>query len=227
MACRYAIANDCPTIFQVGDYGYWPHYGSGRQFLEEVTQHLDRFNVDLWWIEGNHDNHDWLPRQPHENGLWRYEESRMVHCERGARWTWSDRTFLACGGAYSIDKHYRTPGESWWAGETITEADVIRCGTEHADVLVSHDAPWGAPNVMGFETVGEKDDYPESAANRKRLAAIVDAVQPDLLVHGHYHHRNSTLYRNTRVEGLGRDGDYKSMVVLDLATLTVSDPVRP
>jgi predicted phosphodiesterase len=224
VAARIAVHNECTVIMQLGDFGYWPHRGSGQVFLDEVARWMAQYNLEMWWVDGNHENHDMLSEQWHEDGFWRL--GPIVHCERGARWTWNDRSFLACGGAYSIDKHYRTPGESWWAGETITEADVIRCGTEHVDVLVSHDAPWGAQNVMGFKTVGEKDDYPESAANRKRLAAICDATTPELLVHGHYHHRNSTLYKSTRVEGFGRDSDYKSMGVLDLDTLYVNEPNR-
>jgi hypothetical protein len=89
-------------------------------------------------------------------------------------------------------------------------------------VVVTHDAPWGAANVIGYETVGDKDDYPDSAANRKRVAAICDIVKPKLLVHGHYHHRNSTVYKSSRVEGFGRDGDATgALAVLDLDTLLV------
>jgi hypothetical protein len=222
-ASQIAVNNDCKVILQLGDFGFWPHTGSGKVFLDEVTRWMHRDGLELWWVDGNHENHDWLAEQPHdEDGFWRL--GPIVHIGRGARWTWGDRTFLGCGGAYSIDKYYRREGESWWAGETITEADIIRCGTEHADVLVSHDAPWGANNVIGPFTAGDKDDYPESAANRKRLAAICDAVQPDLLVHGHYHHRNKTLYKDTRVEGFSRDGDYASLGILDLATLYVNKP---
>lgn len=225
MACRTAKHNGCPIILQLGDFGYWPHYGTGRVFLEEVTRHLTKYGLELWWVDGNHENHDMLAKQPQdENGFWR--DGPIVYISRGARWEWGGRTFLGCGGAYSIDKHYRIEGESWWAGETITEADLMRCGAEHADVLVTHDAPWGAANVIGYETVGAKDDYPESASNRKRVAALCDAITPLLNVHGHYHHRNTTLYKSTRVEGFGRDGDYKSMGVLDLATLYVNEPDR-
>ncbi len=223
LAARTAQALGITQILQLGDFGFWPHYASGRQFLKTAQESLERYGCELWWIDGNHENHDWLAEQPrNEEGFWRLDP--IVHIGRGSRWEWGGRTFLGCGGAYSIDKRYRTEGESWWAGETITEADLMRCGTEHVDVLVTHDAPWGAANVIGPETVGDKDDYPESAANRKRVAALCDAVTPLLLTHGHYHHRNSTLYKTTRVEGFGRDGDARgAMAVLDLDTLYVND----
>lgn len=226
VATRAAKALDVRVILQLGDFGFWPHTNSGVEFLEEATHLLNLADVDLWWVDGNHENHDWLAEQPRdEDGFWRL--GRIVHVGRGARWIWGDRTFMGCGGAYSIDKPYRREGSSWWAGETITEADVLRCDGPDVDVLVTHDAPWGAANVIGPETAGDKDDYPESAANRRRVAAICDLVHPKLLVHGHYHHRNSTKYNTTRVEGFGRDTDWNgSMGLLTLDDLEVQS-VRP
>jgi Icc-related predicted phosphoesterase len=226
VAVRVAQELDVRCILQLGDFGFWPHYGSGKEFLRDANQLLNDADLFLWWVDGNHENHDWLADMTRdEGGFWHLD--RIVHIGRGARWEWEGRTFLGCGGAYSIDKYYRREGESWWAGETITEADLRRCEGPSVDVLVTHDAPWGAANVMGPATVGDKDDYPESAANRRRVAALCDMVTPNLLVHGHYHHRNSTLYKGTMVEGFGRDTDYNgSMGLLHLDTLLV-DTVRP
>lgn len=225
VASRVAKALDVSVILQLGDFGFWPHLGSGKKFLLDANDLMNEIGIDLWWVDGNHENHDWLAEQDREDGFWR--AGRLVHIGRGARWSWGGRTFLGCGGAYSIDKAYRREGESWWAGETITEADVLRCDGLSVDVLVTHDAPWGAPNVLGPATVGDKDDYPESAANRRRVAALCDIVTPKLLVHGHYHHRNSTNYKTTRVEGFGRDGDWNgAMGLLTLDDLQVH-PVTP
>lgn len=226
VAVRVAKELNVSHILQLGDFGFWPHYGSGKKFLVDVNEMLEEAGLDLWWVDGNHENHDWLVQQTHDaSGLWHL--GNIVHIGRGARWEWEGRTFLGCGGAYSIDKAYRRPGESWWAGETITEADLKHCSGDPVDVLVTHDAPWGAPNVMGPATVGDKDDYPESAANRKRVAVLCDELEPYLLAHGHYHHRNTTKYNTTVVEGFGRDGDWNgSMGLLRLDDLTV-ESIRP
>lgn len=223
VAARTAHALGITKILQLGDFGFWPHYASGKEFLDRGRDSMRRYGCEAWWVDGNHENHDWLDAQPHdEDGFWRLDN--LIHIGRGARWEWAGRTFLGCGGAYSIDKPYRREGESWWAGETITEGDIERCGTEKVDVLVTHDAPWGTPNVIGPGTVGDKDDYPESAANRKRVAAIAQRTQPSLIVHGHYHHRNTALYEGARVEGLGRDGDaLGSIAVLNLDDLSVTN----
>lgn len=222
LAVRAANALGINRILQLGDFGYWPHYGNGKEFLNNAQGVLANYDVELWWIDGNHENHDYLAEVPRdEDGFWR--SGSIVHIGRGSRWEWGGRTFLGCGGAYSIDKHYRREGESWWAGETITEADLRRCSGPPVDVLVTHDAPWGVAGVFGPGTVGNKDDYPESAANRKRVAALCDDVRPRLLVHGHYHHRNTSNYKTTRVEGFGRDGDAIGAAgILDLSDLTVS-----
>lgn len=222
LVIRTADVLGIKTILQLGDFGFWPHTGSGKVFWDNTQRFLEQCDVDLWWVDGNHENHDWLDAQPRDNeGFWR--DGRITHIGRGARWSWNGVKFMGCGGAYSIDKPWRTEGTSWWAGETISEADVLRCDGPDVDVVVSHDAPWGANNVLGPNTAGDKDMYPESAANRKRLAAICDVVHPRLLVHGHYHHRNSTVYKSTRVEGFGCDGDVQSTGVLDLDTLLVEN----
>lgn len=220
VACRKAVEQNCSVILQVGDFGFWPHYSRGREFLKRAEDLLTFHGLTLWWVDGNHENHDWLNLQTRVNGFWEF--GRIVHAGRGARWTWQGVTFLACGGAYSVDKPRRVEGESWWAGETITEADLVRClDGPPVDVIVAHDAPWGAANVMGPRTVGDKDSYPKSEANRRRVAALCDALTPDLLVHGHYHHRNTTKYNSTVVEGFGRDGDPESMAVLTLPGLSI------
>lgn len=226
LAIRTASALGITRILQVGDFGFWPHYGTGRQFLNNASELLVENGIELWWIDGNHENHDILEAQQRDDdGFWHL--GPIVHIGRGSRWVWSGRTFLGCGGAYSIDKNYRTEGQSWWSGETITEADLMNCGTTSVDVLVTHDCPWGVTGTFGPGTVGDKDNYPESAANRKRVAALCDTVQPRLLVHGHYHHRNSSIYKNTQIEGFGRDGDARgAMGVLNLEDLTV-DSINP
>lgn len=222
-ACGEAIDLGCDRILQLGDFGFWPHKPWGATFLRAAQDALASHGIECWWIDGNHENHDWLDAQPHDDGFW--HAGPLVHCARGSRWEWSGVSFLACGGAYSIDKHRRRPHESWWAQETITEADIRRCGTEMVDVLVTHDAPWGTPNVLGPGTAGDKDSYPESAANRRAVAALCDAVEPRLLVHGHYHHRNTATYKGTHVEGFGRDGDSRSIGTLDLPDLAIDAPL--
>lgn len=126
----------------------------------------------------------------------------ITYAPRGARWTWRGIRFLAAGGAVSVDREWREPGETWWEEEAITEADVLRSiAGGPADVVVSHDSPAGV-DAMGPETCGDKDADPASWRNREQLRRIVDAVPPRLLVHGHYHHpKESDLELDGRTSG--------------------------
>lgn len=224
-----AAAKNCPVILQLGDFGYWEHTGNGIRFLEQVETSLARWDLTCVWIDGNHENHRMLRDpdlyQPRPDGFVEIRP-RLLHAPRGQRWTWQGQRFLALGGAYSVDKNRRRPGESWWPEETIADTEAFRCIADGpADVMVTHDAPWGADGVMGSETGGgDKDRFPESTANRLTLGAVVAAVQPRLLVHGHYHHRNTTTVAGTLVEGFARDWmGSDAWAVLDVAALRVLD----
>ena len=41
------------TIIQVGDFGYWPDSGN---FLYVVETACEKFGVDVWFIDGNHEH---------------------------------------------------------------------------------------------------------------------------------------------------------------------------
>ena len=50
------------TILQLGDFGYWPHTPDGARFLEAVSKDLQDADVNLFFIDGNHENFDELDR---------------------------------------------------------------------------------------------------------------------------------------------------------------------
>jgi hypothetical protein len=173
-------------------------------------------------VDGNHEDHDriaeWLDAT--DNQPWfdkRYPN--ITHLPRGYRWQWWGKTWLAMGGAHSVDRLHRTPGKSWWEGEHITEDQITKAITGGpVDVMITHDCPFGI-NIPGIHTDekldAEKSFWPLSEIalandHRKKLARVVDAVRPSLLVHGHYHVRYSALRRGEdflmQVEGLDCDG---------------------
>jgi predicted phosphodiesterase len=230
LAIKKASHQGCDIVVQLGDFAYTgEHY---TLFIKKTQAALERADLTLWWIDGNHDCQDTLDETPVNNDLLssqypyglRSQTSRIHNIPRGHRWEWDGVTFLACGGAYSIDKAYRYPYESWWPQETITDADVERCiAGGPADVMLTHDVPWGVQHPYGPRTGGgNKDMWPASAENRKRLRIIVDAVRPNYLYHGHCHHRNSEALlldggHVVEIEGLDRDGasDDRNILVVD------------
>lgn len=234
---REAVAQDCQAILQVGDFGFWLHRSDDVRSLRKISKVLDEAGVDLFFIEGNHDDYSklWGYKHPMRDG-WPTIGERIYFIPRGTRWTWQGKRFLAVGGAVSVDRSSRLrheaksgkPHTKWWPQEALTEeqADLFAAGGE-ADIVISHDAPLGA-SIDGTDIIDGKND-PETTDNRRRLRRIIDAAGPELIIHGHYHQRYSGEYpsyplgRSIAVEGLGMNGmGEKSFLILDAATLTVS-----
>jgi Icc-related predicted phosphoesterase len=237
MLIRVAKEKDCQAIFQVGDFGFWLHRTDDTRTLLKVSKALEKEKIDLFFTEGNHDSYDhlWGFEHPLTDG-WPTIGKRIYFVPRGTRWVWGGKKFLAVGGAVSMDKDIRLrreaksgkPHTMWWPQEALTDEQVedILPGGE-ADIVLSHDVPLGS-SIDGSSAIGSKTD-PETADNRRRLRRIVDHVAPELLVHGHYHHRYSGIYpsytlgRAVKVEGLGMNGSgERSYAVLDISALSIS-----
>jgi predicted phosphodiesterase len=67
LAMNYAVEQGCDVLLQVGDFGYWPSYeestGSqtgGSHFLFKVTEKAKELGLMIYWIDGNHENHEHL-----------------------------------------------------------------------------------------------------------------------------------------------------------------------
>lgn len=219
-AIEYAAEHGADVILHLGDFGY--RFES--RFLRALTAALNRADMPLLFIDGNHESYPTLLRYPiRGNGL-RQLTDRIWHLPRGFRWDWAGRRFLALGGAHSVDRPWRTPQVSWWPQETITTAEA-----EHAiaggvaDVLLSHDCPDGV-DIPGLRP----DRFPAAeirAADQHRrvLRAVVDEVRPLAVWHGHYHQAYERIvdfgWGPMSVRGLDCDGTSMAanVTVIDLA----------
>lgn len=218
--CKAARQQSCSQIAQVGDFGYWEHTAAGREYLDRWSDLCDEYGLNLTWLDGNHENHTLLRSkyEVHPDLGWAKIREHVYYASRGARWRWDDVSFLALGGAYSIDKNWRKPGMSWWPEELITseEAELAASGG-YADVMLTHDCPLGV-DVLGSHHDNDFRLFPESQRNRQYLLDVVKKVRPQYLFHGHYHVRNrdrltfpydtddgSMRWHETRIEGLGCD----------------------
>jgi Calcineurin-like phosphoesterase len=253
-----AVAEGCSTILQLGDLGaLWP--GSER-FLQKIDKVLARAGINrLVFVDGNHEG--FVSRVPFRSadrgtatgGLamaehkcaksaegFRLISERVEWIPRGCRWEWNGVRFGAIGGAFSVDWRGRTPGTSWWPDhENVVDADVERLGTAPLDVLVTHDVPLGVPidAISSFRL--SPSDESNCALTRERLREAVEATQPSLVLHGHWHWKHGTNLdwpdsngtpRRARVEGFGAnvDGDVDwATAVLDLSDSTPSIPAGP
>lgn len=246
--CATAQHKGAEWIVQLGDFGYWEHRQHGRDFLEGVSFELEQHGLRCVFIDGNHENHtklraDYCTDVPadEETGFQQIRP-HLFYAMRGHRWTWDTVSFLALGGAYSVDKdpfpgwRGRKEGESWWPEETITDEEVELCvAGGRADVMLTHDCPYGVdiPTLRG--TV--KDRYPLSVANRERVKTVVRAVRPQALFCGHYHERHTAFldqvhsdngqcldWHRTQVDILAHDGaaDSSAILLLDLTDASLA-----
>ena len=180
------------VIVQLGDFGYWRDDPSTRKYLRRLESRLTELDMTLYWVDGNHEDHVRLLKQPLAADGTRPISDHVVHLPRGFRWTWRDadgidRTWLALGGAVSVDRWHRTPGRSWWPEEEITSGDMSAAiGAGHVDVMVTHDAPHGV-TIPGVTHTGgwPAASLADAAQHRGRLAQVVHSVRPVELWHGH------------------------------------------
>lgn len=219
------------TVIQVGDLGIWP----GKQYAREwdkVQAHLEQVG-QLWVVvPGNHEDYDQIDAIPvDEETGWKAFRDLIALVPRGGRWEMGSMSFVALGGANSVDRGWRLKNsktKTWWPQESITEEDVANViAGGYADVMVGHDAPLGVPtidrniagNPFGFDPV----DLQYANEGRAMMDKAFRAVAPQLFIHGHYHFRvNDTIEvgsgRNCRVMGLSKDEENYSLGELNTET---------
>ena len=209
---RCARDQDVDIIVQLGDFGY----SFDRNMLESIKAWLDRDPNHQWyWLDGNHDQHDYIEQTILADGYVPYPvphfHERLHYCPRGSTAQIGNKLCMFLGGAYSIDKAYRTQYVSWWPQEMIRQTDVHRA-LENAegrkiDVMFTHDCPKSDFMDKWLKDAGYKVDH-NSNANREALSYVVDSVRPDELYHGHFHYRYDSLHVSpegweTKVHGVG------------------------
>ncbi|MBF9350596.1 hypothetical protein HA138_12510 [Mycobacteroides chelonae] len=214
-AIHHAKRNGADTILQLGDFGYWRDGIEGldtRKYFRVMHRALEECDIVLYWIDGNHEDHSCIENMPGATALTLDGYPRIAHLPRGLRWDWWGKTWMALGGAYSVDKPWRREGVSWWPGEALTDEQIEYASRPgKVDVIVAHDAPFGV-DIPGIGTATKGGDFPvdqlmASEEHRRKVGQVVDVVNPSLFFHGHYHVRYQNWYgeRRTFVTGLDRD----------------------
>lgn len=221
----HAVSQGVDKIMQLGDHGFvWPrpNYLGG---LDKLNRVLDRDNLDMHFLSGNHEDHTKLEllskraRERSPEGHFQLR-SRLFYTGRVAAWEWNGWRCAAVGGATSIDRKFRTPGKSWWPQEVLSPEDVaLAKSIGPVDILFSHDAPTQNPFHLKLDE--------DSLAHRQVVTDVARSLQPDNWFHGHYHRYARYSFNHARgyadVIGLNCDGTplMGSTVVLDLSASPV------
>jgi UDP-2,3-diacylglucosamine pyrophosphatase LpxH len=213
-AAEVLAGEERPLILQLGDFGVWP---GGDDYIAALRETCERYGVHIWFIDGNHE--DFTQLQKFRNA----DPVRWL--PRGYRWQWHSRTWLALGGAVSLDRVIRTEGRDWWPQEEITEEQaVIVTADGPADVMVTHDCPSGVVHSFSPPSFWDPRDIARGDRHRERLQGVVDEVRPRWLLHGHLHRayqRHTDFgYGPIGITGLDCDGADLNWTVLDVRQMT-------
>ena len=249
----------CDVLLHLGDFGIWPGL-SGARYLGAVEYACAENGVTVLVTPGNHEDWDRIDRAEATDrgdgwGAVKWFTDHIAVLPRGHRFTLTgtggvERTVVSLGGAPSIDFRDRTIGRTWWLQEAITPADVDAVIADGpADYMLTHDTPEPATRIVDQIIRGNPGGWPYDvreycAEGRRRMTRAFHSVRPRVLLHGHYHVRDTdTVIGDAdgdpftcRIESLGMDGTplrtYGGLpadrregnaVVLDVATGTVTD----
>lgn len=212
----HAVKTGADAVFVLGDFGIWNHADQGK-FIESVNKRADRAGVRVYFLPGNHDNYDVLAEWEQGNerdgdGFVRVLPN-LHYSPRGHRWTWGGVRFMSLGGAYSVDKDWRTEEDEklrrsarvrremgmslnarqryieetghylWWPQEEITD-DELEFALRPGEVDVLLTHDKPRASNPGWN----RKDLIQCHPNQDKIQAVVNAKRPKLLLHGHLHH---------------------------------------
>lgn len=110
------------TILHLGDYGYTFE----ARFREAVEQALAKYDMQLLFVRGNHDDTSYLEQLERDGEGCGIVSPRVRHLQDGQRLTVGDEVAVALGGAASIDRSGRLVGISWWPDEITAQFAIDR-----------------------------------------------------------------------------------------------------
>lgn len=185
---RSAAKAGIKQIFQVGDAGFsWP--GRNKYKTDARVSHLlQEYGMTMVFIVGNHDNHAELELlRAGPDGLAPLRQNVFL-LPRGGRTEYAGLTIGGLGGAFSVDRAWRTEGKDWWAQEEVQLQDVEKLVAEGPiDILLAHDVPSFVE--MRSELDLSRDDEAQADVSRQLLTRAVMATKPRHIFSGHWHTR--------------------------------------
>lgn len=164
------LLDGCKESVQVGDFGL----GFGditADYVDDVLGTNHRF------IRGNHDD--------------------PAECAKSKHWIPDgalDRGMMFVGGAYSIDREWRTEGVNWWRDEELSYHDLGKMieiySANRPRVMVTHDAP--------ADTVARAFSCYDGNRTRDAFDSMLAIHAPEIWIFGHWHKRLDMVIGATR-----------------------------
>lgn len=208
----FIMEHDNPDLLiQVGDMGVMGELF--EKYLNKLNKKLESYNIELWFIDGNHENFNWLlnkVKNPHGlNSI----TSKIKYIPRGTMLTLGKKNFYFCGGAFSIDKFMRTIYKSWWPQEILSKEEteeLINYYNENysnykIDYFISHDTPL-FEHYQDDSIFMNQSDFYEDYSHKINLRKIYELTKAPKIIHGHYHRFNKFIQDGVENITLNCDG---------------------
>jgi calcineurin-like phosphoesterase family protein len=224
---------DEKIIFQLGDFGFWPG-DWGKSYIRGLTTTLEEVGAELFFIDGNHENHPLLRKNAERHKILDKREpvpitGRITWLQRGTRATISGKEWLFLGGAASVDRQHRVEGQSWFPEERITDEQAgAAIAGGPAEVLVCHDSPAFVQIKFPEYPKWPVQDLALSQVNREKLEEVVRQVKVKYVMHGHMHMSFEALTEVNYMDGstddvrtncFNCDGEYGNWGILDTVSM--------
>ena len=166
-------------IIVLGDMGLFWRYDrkDANTFIQDFE---NRYDFNLYFIEGNHENFNILNSLPEDENEMGYISKHIKHLKRGRRYEINGKSILAIGGADSVDRFRRIEGLSWWKEEAITQEDIDRVELGYYDYVLSHTCPLSVfeANKIYLCTLGNivDDDEPLFKISNNALEKLLNKI---------------------------------------------------
>lgn len=169
----------------------------GGQKDRDLKKHLSELPVTLFCIHGNHEQRPaalpgYLETDWRGGVVYREKEyPNLLFARDGEVFDLDGRQCLVIGGAYSVDKPYRTENVSWWPDEQPSE-DIRRSVEERlkalgnrVDIVLSHTCPLKYEPVEVF--LPGIDQSAVDKSTERWLDVLENRLSYDRWYCAHYH----------------------------------------
>ncbi|MGU8718785.1 metallophosphoesterase family protein [Clostridium perfringens] len=131
-------------LIVTGDFGY---IFDGGEDEEKALNEMEKFNFNILFVDGNHENFDLLNKYPiteWNGGLVQKIRNNVIRLRRGEIYTIEGKTFFTFGGAKSIDIYNRFKGINYWEEESPTSEEMqygienLKKVNNNVDYIITH-----------------------------------------------------------------------------------------
>lgn len=191
-----AVRHEVKDIIQIGDFWAYDQYR-----LKEMEEYLSLYKKHLYFIPGNHEDHDYLDELVGDDYGQPVEMTEHItYMPPNSTMKIGYRDVLCLGKAFSIDVDSRIKGRDWFEQEVLSVKDIgIARNMGKFDIVLTHDCPNNVnmpdgcfiPTQLAEQWFGA-DNLAKANFHRELLEESLENTHYKYLIHGHYHYKYET-----------------------------------